>query len=147
VAFFEMRQQSYSSIVSRTAIRLLVDAVRFARSAFDRGYGSVGWNPCRFDEATRITPMVLSPVIDWSAALTIVRHLAGRQLTHGKAAAHSECDHVSSSRFSPHDDTLAGFCNAGQYLQIWPCVRIAAGGDRMRVNLKRSVIESFAAAS
>jgi putative transposase len=89
VASFSMRQRSCPSIMYRTAGRLLVDAVRLVSLGFRSRSGLVAESLSlrkqlalyqerrvksrRADDATRITLVVLSHLIDWRAALTIVK--------------------------------------------------------------------------
>jgi putative transposase len=89
VACFSMLKQSPSSIVWRTATRLLADALRFvslglrspsqlaAENLFLRKqlalYQERRVKPRRADDATRITLVVLSKLTDWRAMLTIVK--------------------------------------------------------------------------
>jgi hypothetical protein len=84
-----MRKQSSSSSVWWTVVRLLVDAVRFvslglrspshlaAENLFLRKqlalYGERRVKARRADDATRITLVLLSQLIDWRAMLTIVK--------------------------------------------------------------------------
>ena len=84
-----MRKRSSSSIVWRTTVRLLVDALRFvslglqsrsqlaAENLFLRKqlalYAERRVKSRRADDATRITLVVLARLIDWRAALTIVQ--------------------------------------------------------------------------
>lgn len=84
-----MRHRSCSSIVWRTTVRLLIDLLRFvplairarsrlaAENLFLRKqlalYQERRVKPRRADDATRITLVVLSNLIDWRAILTIVR--------------------------------------------------------------------------
>jgi putative transposase len=84
-----MPQHSSSSIMCRTASRLLVDALRFvslslqsrsqpaAENLFLRKqlalYRERKVKARRADDATRITLVVLSQLIDWRAVLTIVK--------------------------------------------------------------------------
>jgi len=89
VACFSMRKHSSPPIVWRTAIRLLVDALGFvllgfrsrsrlaAENLFLRKqlalYRERRITPRRADDATRITLVMLSQLIDWRAVLTIVQ--------------------------------------------------------------------------
>ena len=84
-----MRKRSASSIVWRTAVRLLIDALTFvslglrsrsqltAENLFLRKqlalYQERRVKPRRADDATRITLLVLSRLTDWRAILTIVK--------------------------------------------------------------------------
>ena len=88
VACFSMRKQS-APIVSRTAVRLLVDALRFVSLGFRSRSQLAAENlflrkqmalyrerrvkPRRADDATRIALVLLSQLIDWRAVLTIVQ--------------------------------------------------------------------------
>ena len=83
-----MLKRSSSSIVRQTAFRLLVDALRFMSLGFQSRSQLAAQNlflrkqlalyrerrvkPRRADDATRITLVVLSQLIDWRAVLTIV---------------------------------------------------------------------------
>jgi putative transposase len=89
VACFGMRKHSFPSIMWRTAVRLLVDALVFvslgirwrsrlaAENLFLRKqlalYRERQVKPRRADDATRITLVALSRLIDWRAVLTIVK--------------------------------------------------------------------------
>jgi hypothetical protein len=71
-----MRKRVFRSIVWRTAVRVLVDVVRFAAVASDHCLAFCGERqvkPRRVDDATRITLVMLSHLIDWKAVLTIVK--------------------------------------------------------------------------
>jgi len=84
-----MRKQSFSAVAWRTTNRLLLDALKFlslgfrsrsrlaAENLFLRKqlalYAGRGVRPRRADDATRITLVVLARLIDWRAALTIVK--------------------------------------------------------------------------
>ena len=84
-----MRKHVSWSIVWWTAVRLLVDVVGFALSGFRSRSQLAAENlflrkqlalyrerqvkPCRADDATRITLVMLSHLIDWRAVLTIVK--------------------------------------------------------------------------
>jgi putative transposase len=84
-----MRKRSPSSTVCRTTVRLLVDALRFvslglrsrsylaAENLFLRKqlalYQERRVKPRRADDSIRITLVMLSQLIDWRAALTIVK--------------------------------------------------------------------------
>jgi putative transposase len=84
-----MRKQSGASIIWRTTVRLLIDAIRFASLGFRSRsqlaaanlflrkqlalYGERQVKPRRADDATRITLIVLAQLIDWRAVLTIVK--------------------------------------------------------------------------
>jgi hypothetical protein len=84
-----MRKHSSRSIVWRTAVRLLVDVVRFAFVGFRSRSQLAAENlflrrqlalyrerqvkPRRADDATRITLVMLSHLIDWRDVLTIVK--------------------------------------------------------------------------
>jgi putative transposase len=83
-----MRKQSFSAIARRITCRLLLDALRFvslgfrsrsqlaAENLFLRKqlalYAERGVRPHRADDATRIALVLLSRLIDWRTALTIV---------------------------------------------------------------------------
>jgi putative transposase len=67
-----MRKQSSSSSVWRTVVRLLAAENLFLRKQLAL-YGERRVKSRRADEATRITLVVLSQLIDWRAMLTIVK--------------------------------------------------------------------------
>src|SRR6476619_7439887 len=89
VARFRMRKDSSRSMAWRTAVRLLLDVVRFlslgfrsrsqlaAENLFLRKqlalYRERQVKPRRADDATRIALVTLSRLIDWRAVLTIVQ--------------------------------------------------------------------------
>jgi putative transposase len=89
VARCRMRKHLSGSIVWRTAVRLLVDVVRFASIGFRSHSELAAENlflrkqlalyrerqvtPRRADDATRIALVLLSRLIDWRAVLTIVK--------------------------------------------------------------------------
>jgi len=84
-----MRKRVFRSIVWRTAVRVLVDVVRFAAVAVRSQSQLAAENlflrkqlalyrerpvkPRRADDATRITLVMLAHLIDWRAVLTIVK--------------------------------------------------------------------------
>jgi transposase InsO family protein len=84
-----MRNHVFRSVVWRTAVRLLIDVVRFALAAVRSRSQLAAENlflrkqlafycerqvkPRRADDATRITLVMLSHLIDWRAVLTIVK--------------------------------------------------------------------------
>ena len=84
-----MRKHPSRSTVWRTAVRVLLDIARFVSCGFRSRSQLVAENlflrkqlalyrerqvkPCRADDATRITLVMLSHLIDWRAALTIVK--------------------------------------------------------------------------
>jgi hypothetical protein len=86
MASFSMRKQLGPSVMWRTAVRLLIDALRFvslgfrsraqlaAENLFLRKqlalYRECQVTPCRAGDATRITLVVLAQLIDWQAVLT-----------------------------------------------------------------------------
>ena len=89
VASFRRRKHSLRSIVWRTAVHVLVDGVRFVSAGFRSRSQLAAENlflrkqlalyrerqvkPRRADDATRITLVMLSQLIDWRAVLTIVQ--------------------------------------------------------------------------
>ena len=91
VTRFRMRKPCSWSIVCRTAVQLLVDVVTFAsigvrersqlaaENLFLRKqlalYRERQVKPRRADDATRITLVMLSRLIEWRALLTIVKRI------------------------------------------------------------------------